>query len=231
MKKATLALIVLAAMVGVIFAQTPKPKPVARSSSPAPIVEKAVWNSGWELLGITEADFRTLGFDAQSKEQATKIFSYLAANRPNFTCQKYYKDKDELKRVHVFVESAPSASVIAQEFVGQLRSKFSTIHDVSLVYSHADADVVVRALAYPNQTESNRPLGYIASVVVLTPCTFKSVSGWDKGEMTVLRMEDHELVSGGSEENVLSRLSSTLDVSDFDDVRKDHAATLKLLPN
>src|SRR5712664_1858180 len=99
MKKASLALIILAATVGAIFAQTPKPKPVARPSSP--LVEKAVWNSAWELLGITEVDFRTLGFDAQSKAQADKIFSYLSTNRPNFSCQKYYNDKDELKRVHV----------------------------------------------------------------------------------------------------------------------------------
>ncbi len=47
----------------------------------------------------------------------------------------------------------------------------------------------------------------------------------------MLRMDDHELLSGPSEENVLTRMSSTLDVNDFDDVRKDHAATLTLLAN
>lgn len=229
MKKISLALIVLAATVGIIFAQTPKPKTIARPSSP--VVEKAVWNSGWELIGITEADFRTLGFDTQGKEQADKIFSYLATNRPNFTCQKYYKDKDELKHVHVFVEGNPNGSSNAQEFVGQVRSKLSSIHDVSLVYSNSDADIVVRALALPNQSETNRPFGYTASVVVLIPCTFKSIGGWDKGETTVLRMDDHELILGPTEENVLSRISSTLDVNDFDDVRKEHAASLKLRTN
>src|SRR5882672_12158676 len=114
MKKISLALIVLAATVGIIFAQTPKPKTIARP--PSPVVEKAVWNSAWELIGITEADFRTLGFDTQGKEQANNIFSYIASNRPNFSCQKYYKEKDELKHVHVFVEGNPSAPLTGQEF-------------------------------------------------------------------------------------------------------------------
>src|SRR5258706_5801515 len=145
MKKALLALIILVVTVRVIFAQTPKPRPVARPS--APVVEKAVWNSAWELLGITEADFQTLGFDSQSKQQANKIFSYLMTNRPSFACQKSYKDKDELKRVHVFVERNLNSSMQAQEFIRQLRSKLSAIHDVTLVYANSDADIVVRGLA------------------------------------------------------------------------------------
>ena len=224
MKRASLGLIILATTVGVIFAQTPKPRPVVRPSSP--VVEKAVWNSGWEILVITESDFRTLGFDAQSKEQAGKIFSYLATNRPNLTCQKFYTDKDELKHVHVFVDGSSSNA----EFVGQLRSHLSTIRDVSLVYSDTDADVSVKALGLTNEV-GNRTTGYTASVVVLIPCTFKSASGWDKGETTVHRLMDYELFTDSSEEKVLSTVSSTLDVKDFDDVRKEHAATLKLRTN
>ena len=154
-------------------------------------------------------------------------FSPTVSNRPTFNCNNFYKDKDELKGVHLFVEGHPSASLTAQEFVGQLRSKLSAIRDVSLVYSYSDADIVVRALAFPTESETNRPLGYTASLVVLMPCIFKSAGGWDKGETTVLRMDDHELFTGSSEENVLSRASSTLDVNDFDDVRKDHASSLK----
>src|SRR5258708_7905172 len=107
MKKDSVAIIVLPATVGVIFAQTPKAKPVVRPSSL--VVEKATWNSGWEsILGITETDFRTLGFDVQSKEQSVQMFSYLVSSRPTSNCNKFYKDKDELKRVHVFVEGSPN---------------------------------------------------------------------------------------------------------------------------
>jgi hypothetical protein len=223
MKTVSLTLIILVA-VGVVLAQTPKPRPAGK---PAPVVEKAVWNSGWEtVLGITEADFRTLGIDAQSKERANQIFSYLMTNRSNFSCEHYYKNKEELKRVHVFVESSSEGP---QEFVGQLRSRLSAIHDVSLVYSDEDADIIVKALGFANENESTRQTtGYTASVVVLTPCTFRSPGGYDKGEQTVRVLVGHQVSTGPSEENVLSRVSSTLDVSDLDSVRKQHAARLKL---
>src|SRR5229473_4500275 len=104
MKTISLTLVILVT-VGATLGQALKPRPIGKSSPP--VIEKAVWNPGWEsVLGITEADFRTLGFDAQSKEQAVQIFSYLIKNRPSFHCEKYYKDKEELKRVHVFVEGA-----------------------------------------------------------------------------------------------------------------------------
>ena len=126
--------------------------------------------------------------------------------------------------MHVSVQGSEKNA----EFIGQLRSRFSAIHDVSLVYSDSDADVVVKALGFVNENQNNRPTGYTASVVVLSPCTFKSPSGYDKGETTVRQLMDHELFTGPSEEDVLSRVSSTLDVRDFDDVRKEHAASLKL---
>jgi len=224
MKTVSLALLI-SLTVGVVLAQTPKPRAAGKPSPP--VVEKAEWNSGWEaVLGITEADFRTLGIDAQSKEKAVQIFTYLAANRPNFRCEHYYKDEEELKRVHVFVESSSEGP---QEFVGQLRSRLSAIHDVSLVYSDEDADIIVKALGFANENEITRQTtGYTTSVVVLRPCTFRSPSGYDKGEQTIRELAHHQLLTGPREEDVLSRVSSTLDVSALDDIRKQHATNLKL---
>lgn len=218
--------------VGIVFAQAPKPKPAVKSSSN---VERAVWNPGWEsVLGITGSDFQTLGIDTKSKEQATEIFNYLMTNRPAFICGKYYKDADELKRVHVFVESGPTTdgegsggSMRTQEFIGQLRSRLSAIHDVSLVYSEPDADIVIKTLTVPIE-RGDVPTGFITSLVLFEPCTFKSPSGYDKGEQTILKLSDHLLLSGPTEENVLSRASSMIDVSDLDDIRKEHASILKL---
>ncbi len=230
-KRIVAVTLVILTIVGIMFAQAPKPKPAARpSSNPNSNTERAVWNAGWEvILGITETDFHTLGFDTQSKEQATQIFTYLAANRPHLTCSKFYKDKDELKRVHVFVEADSSgSSITSQEFVGQLRSRLSAIHDVSLVYSDSDADIIVKTIAFPTLSESGRQIGFTASIVGLTLCTFKSMSGYDKGEITIRELTTHKLLTGPSEEDILSRASSSLDVGDFDDIRKEHANSLKI---
>jgi hypothetical protein len=153
-------------------------------------------------------------------------------NRPTFTCGKYYKDADELKRVHVFVESGSvtsegsGGSMRTQEFIGQLRYRLSAIHDVSLVYSEPDADIIIKALTVP--IEGGNVTGFTASLVLFTPCTFRSPRGYDRGEQTVLQLSDHLLLSGPTEENILSRVSSTIDVGDFDDIRKQHASSLKL---
>ena len=142
-KRIVAVTLVILTTVGIMFAQAPKPKPAVRPSSNSN-TERAVWNAGWEvILGITETDFHTLGFDTQSKEQATQILAYLAANRPHLTCSKFYKAKDEVKRVHVFVEAQSSLSNTSKEFIGQLRSRLSAIHDVSLVYSDSDADIAI----------------------------------------------------------------------------------------
>jgi hypothetical protein len=108
-------------------------KTVAPKPAPTP-PPTAAWVSGWETFwGTNETQFHDMGIDKLSPDQATNLLLNIINARPSFSCYKFYPitQKEELKHVHLYVESASDKSA---EFVGRLRIHLS-IHDVSLVYS------------------------------------------------------------------------------------------------
>lgn len=89
------------------------------------------------------------------------------------------------------------------------------------------ADLVVSIIGMENQTErTNLSLGYIASIVVMTPCS--STNGTAPAQFD---MEgDHLLNSAGHDVGVLiENVVSALNSKDFEDVRQSHASIKEYL--
>jgi hypothetical protein len=170
-----------------------------------------------------------MGIDKLSPDQATNLLLNITTARPSFSCYKFYPitQKEELKHVHLYVESASDKSA---EFVGRLRIHLSAIHDVSLVYSDEDADYVVSVLAMPTHMGA-REAGYVASTVVLQPCVFRASTGIDKGEQIARKIVEHYVNVGPEEDGLASIITNDLNAQDFDEIRRAHASTLKYFEN
>lgn len=190
-----------------------------------PVSPHAEWAQFWDqMIGIDADGFGKAGLNSLSKDQAGSLFNQIYQNRPTLSCQKFYsqKEKGELSFVHLHVSGPESAG----EFVGRLRSKLGAIKDVKLVASDDDADLVVSVLAFSDEVGS-RQVGYIASVIVMTPCTYNVPSGMDKGSDTFRRMNDHFLQTNPREDELAVTISNTLDASSFDFTRNQHKNLLK----
>jgi hypothetical protein len=204
--------------------KTGAPKP-AQTPPPA-----AAWVAGWETFGgINETQFHEMGIDKLNPQQAANLLLNIINVRPSFSCYKFYPitQKEELKHVHLYVESASDKSA---EFVGRLRIHLSAIHDVSLVYSDEDADYIVGVLAMPIHV-GQRETGYVASTVVLQPCIYRASTGLDKGEQIARKIVEHYVNTGPDEDGLASAITNDLNGQDFDEIRRAHASTLKYYEN
>jgi len=180
------------------------------------------------MIGIDAEGFRDAGLHSLTPQQATSLFNLIYNARPNLTCDKLYpqKEKDELNYVHLHVSGSDQAS----EFVGRLRGKLGSIRDVKLVPSDDDADMIISVLAFADEIGS-RQVGYIASVIVLLPCTYTVPSGLGKGTDTFRRMSDHLLQTNPSEDDLAAAIANQLDARSFDDRRNQHKTLLKFYNN
>jgi hypothetical protein len=210
------------------WAQTTPQRATAAKASPPPMAEwkEFPWSA---MIGMDQEEFHQLGLDKLSAIEGTKLGNYFITNRPAFSCSKYYPatQKEELKHIHLYIESGSAASA---EFTGNLRARFSGIHDAALVYSDDDADLIIIVLAMPSIV-SGREVGYLASAVIMLPCTYRSPAGYDRGTIISRRFEDHYIQIGPSRDEIAAAIANTVNVRDFDEVRRDHAATLKLYEN
>ncbi|HXR33249.1 MAG TPA: hypothetical protein VN830_06060 [Verrucomicrobiae bacterium] len=179
---------------------------------------------------MNESQFQELGMNNLTPDQASGLLALLVANQPSFTCNKHYPEsqKDELKHVHLYVESESDRSA---ELAGRLRTQLSAIRDVSLVYSDRDADFVVSVIAMPPHDTGGRQIGYAASVVLTQPCVYISHSGQNKGGQITRLFADHYLNVGPTQDEVASTIANTLDARAFDDIRRYHAAQLSTYEN
>lgn len=116
-----------------------------------------------------------------------------------------------------------AASDNANDFVGQLRSRLGSTQDVRLVYSDADADLIVSVLASRDTSTDGRELGYHASVVIDTPCAYSYSLAGDKKADTLRKSVDHLIELGPDMNTVLSSVAAALDVGDFDQIRREHS--------
>jgi hypothetical protein len=97
---------------------------------------------------------------------------------------------------------------------------------VQIVYEQRDADLIISIVAFENQTESNRPLGYIASVTTGMPC----VSKLGNNESVFEMKSNHFLQASGKDAKVLvDGIVSLMDSQDLESIRKSHAFFKKVL--
>jgi hypothetical protein len=206
------------------WAQTAPPKTTPAKASPVPM---AAWREApwYSILGVEKHEFHTLGLDKLAAADAENLLSYLVLNRPSLSCVKWYpaSKKDELKFIHLYVEAGNTNST---ELAGNLRSKFSALKDISLVYSDQDADYIVSVLGLASHV-NGREVGYFVSTTVNEPCTYNAPKGYDQGDTIIRKAVASYVDSGPTQNDIANSIADTVYGRDFDEIRRKHAKQLK----
>lgn len=205
-------------------------KPVAASSPLA--IEKAQWDSFWQIVGISEDQFHSLGLDTLNLDQGSQLFNWMFSNRATFDCGRSYAPpnaREELKFVHAYVEGG---NIDSSDFAAKLKSQLATIQDVQLVPADSAADIIVSVIAIA--PASNVPgASYIATVNVLRSCTNTIPSGLNQGTSALRQFVDSFVQVAPDEPAVISRVIASLNAGDFEQVRManaQHARSLNAPP-
>jgi|SRR5271168_878151 len=224
------SLVFLLFVAAVCFAQTPTTKPTSKPAAAKPVAP-AAWFPYWKTsIGVTEEEFKNAGLDQLTAPQGNLLWAAVYGHRPYLDCGPTYvaAQKDENNFVHIFATG--NASDV--EFVGRLRLKLSAIKDVKMVSSADDADLIISILTVSNEVGSTR-VGLTVATSVSEICTMKTPS--DGAGSKFNHSIDALINTGPDEEGIASRIASrianSVEASDFDTVRQNHAQMLKLLPH
>jgi hypothetical protein len=225
-------------------ATTQKPRPKAIPSKSR--VELADWNELAEKsFGITEQGFKSMGLEKLTADEYMQVLAWETARETaaeskgmnegrsaaeattiTYSCGREKMDEQSLSKVNLFVvdnESTPA------EIMSRLRERLREISDVQIVFDKKESDLVIEVDGYEVKMEGEtRTVGYAASAVVTTPCTWKV--GAQSGDF-IMYQDSFLLTSNLNASGLVERIVTNIDSHDIESARQENASLRKILQN